>query len=505
MLFNGLPGEVYYQVVEQSAIATSITDVDANIIYANSAFCRVTGYSLKEVIGQNQSFLSDKTTPKVVYKALWSRLQQNKNWSGVLVNRRKNGGRYLADLTIVPVLDEHQTVTHYLGMHRDVTEMHELEQRTRNQKTLIESVINLAPMAIAVLSGEGKVELDNLEYKALMADSRSDEPAQWILEQLGIQYSGDQNSAARDFSNREVCFDMGGSKRERWFSCSGTWFQENDGRAESFFEQRNERHLLLIAHDITALKDQEQSVRSSAMRAILAKEQLVQSLREVLSGAAFKLQGPLNMMGAVVHMLKQREDRGGCSISMVEALDQALDAGRETVANLEASRPADPEESVVAVNFNTLLDDVLAVSRERIQALSVAIDYIPDADLPCIQGQPTKLTTALKQLLDNALDAVEAADAEYREIRVRTEFDDDMIKLHICDSGVGIPDSSRRQVFEPFFTTKTGEGAAGMGLPTSQNVITNHGGLIWMENSLLGGICVRLQFPIPAAEKGALL
>jgi len=202
-------------------------------------------------------------------------------------------------------------------------------------------------------------------------------------------------------------------------------------------------------------------------------------------------------------MLKQREDRGGCSTSMVEALEQALNTGREAIANLEASRPVDPDEIVTDVNFNDLLSDVLAVSEERIVALSVAIDFIPDANLPSMKGRATKLKGALKQLLDNALDAIEdVKEGRYREIRLRTEFDDDMIKLHICDSGVGIPASSRRKVFEPFYTTKVGEGAAGMGLPTSQNVIGNHGGLIWMENSLLGGICVRLQFPFTVAETG---
>ncbi|HKI62475.1 MAG TPA: nitrogen fixation negative regulator NifL, partial [Mariprofundaceae bacterium] len=242
MTVNELPAGLYYQVVEQSAIATSITDLKANIIYANPAFTRVTGYDADEVLGKNESMLSDKKTPRAVYQNLWGALQEKKTWSGVLVNRRKNGTRYLADVTIAPVLNEQGEVTHYLGMHRDVTEVHRLEKHVLNQKTLIESVINLAPMAVAVLNADGRVELDNLEYKALKADSRRKEPAHWILEQAKAGQKGDKESR-EDFNALEVRFDMGGGNKPRWFSCSGVWFKENDDRAESFFERGNADHL----------------------------------------------------------------------------------------------------------------------------------------------------------------------------------------------------------------------------------------------------------------------
>ena len=62
--------------------------------------------------------------------------------------------------------------THFLGMHRDVTEMHRLEREVRNQKALIESVVDSAPVAIALLDREDRVMLDNHEYKKLMGDLR---------------------------------------------------------------------------------------------------------------------------------------------------------------------------------------------------------------------------------------------------------------------------------------------------------------------------------------------
>jgi len=499
--FNALPGGLYYQVVEQSAVATSITDLSANIIYANPAFTRVTGYTADEVLGSNESILSDKTTPKMVYQALWSRLQQKKSWSGVLVNRRKDGTRYLADLTIAPVIGEDGEVTHYLGMHRDVTELHRLEQQVRNQKTLIESVINAAPMAIAVLGESGAVEIDNLQYKTLMTDFRNREPAQLLLQKLGIELPAAGAKRRSDFTGLEVEIGQGGDA-SRWFSCSGVWFTENGSEAESFFERSRASHLLLVIHEISDLKSEELAVRRNAMRALLAEQEVVQSLREILDGAAYQLQGPVNVLAAVINMLKQRDDAGKANAPMLVALDQALDSGRQALATLESNKPAISAEEWVDIDFNELLDDIMSIFAERARGLGVEIHWQPAERLPAIEGQEWQLRGVFKQLIGNAMDAM--AESEHRELLLKTEYEDGMIKVHICDSGPGIPEEQRRHVFEPFFTTKSGEGRAGMGLATSQSVISNHSGLIWVEGSPLGGTCIRLQFPLqePVSEPG---
>ena len=65
-----LPPQVFRQAVEQAALAISITDAEANILYANPAFELLTGYREAEVVGNNQSLLSYKVTPNLVYETL---------------------------------------------------------------------------------------------------------------------------------------------------------------------------------------------------------------------------------------------------------------------------------------------------------------------------------------------------------------------------------------------------------------------------------------------------
>ena len=61
-----LTPELYRQAVEEADLAISITDRHANILYANAAFTRVTGYQPEQVIGHNESMLSHRTTPREV-------------------------------------------------------------------------------------------------------------------------------------------------------------------------------------------------------------------------------------------------------------------------------------------------------------------------------------------------------------------------------------------------------------------------------------------------------
>ena len=123
-----LPLELFLEVVEQSSVAISITDPKANILYCNLAFCRLTGYRRGELKGRNHNLISSKQTPRARYQELWQQLLDRRPWMGRLLNQRKDGSVYLAEVTVTPVLNEQHQVVYYLGMHRDISEQYALEQ-----------------------------------------------------------------------------------------------------------------------------------------------------------------------------------------------------------------------------------------------------------------------------------------------------------------------------------------------------------------------------------------
>lgn len=488
---SSLPPRVFYEAVQQSAVAISITDPKAKILYANTAFIQITGYQPEDVINKNESILSDKRTPNHIYKEMWQALTDKQAWSGDLINRRKNGERYIASLTIAPVLNGAGEITHYLGMHRDVTEKHRLSKEVSNQKKLIESVVDAAPVVIALLDESGTVVQTNQAYKKLKNQMGSQEPAAELWGALM------ENGNCKGLTDQEVRFDLGGGKEARWFSCSCTQFEENDTSADAFFDTRKQRYRLLVAKEITDIKYQQEAVRMNALKALMAEEELVQSVRETLAGAVYQLQGPLNMIAAASNLI----DRKGKALSMDSlrrALRDAMSTGVDAMDTLRSCMPEAPQEAAASVNVNEILHEVLTLSTERLLSNGIIVDWKPTSVLPAINGREQGLRTMFKQLVDNAIDAMSVRSCKIRDLTVRTEQRvDDVITVIIDDTGPGIAEKDRINVFQPFFTTKGMKGKrAGMGLSMVQEIVSNHSGTITIGRAPEGGCRFELQLPL---------
>lgn len=496
---SGLAPHLFFEAVEQSAVAISITDQKANILYANRSFSRITGYEPEDVIGGNESQLSDKTTPKIVYETMWARLMQKKSWNGMLVNRRKDGTRYVADLVIVPVLDETGNTSHYLGMHRDVTEVHRLEQQVRNHKVLIEAVIDAVPMAMAVLDRRGHVMLDNQEYKKLFSDLKIGEPADFFLEALGFNSPDTQpvtQVGKGGFVNQEVRLDPEHGGTPRWFACSGIWFREHDVSAETFFESHREDHLLLVINETTRAKRQEEELRKNALRAVLAEGELSQGVREAISGAVYQMQAPLNLVSAAVGMLLKREGADVKNQPLYQVLEESIRSGRKAMDTLRACMPRLPEERYASVSLNQLVRDVLSISTDRLLRLGIELEWHPDPKLPSIYANEAALRRMFKQLIDNAIDAIDTPNVKHRELRIRTEANDTYCEVRIEDSGPGIAGEDRLKVFQPFYSTKADQGHAGMGMSMAQDVVNEHTGMIIIDPEYKAGCAIRVRLPL---------
>lgn len=495
-----LSPRLFYQIVEQSPLAISITDEKANILYVNLAFEALTGYDKESLLGQNEAILSHKQTPADVYRDLWATIQSKRTWRGTLVNRRKSGDAYLAELNISPVLNDQGVISHFLGIHRDVTDMHALEKQVHHQKALIESVLDSAPVVVALIDAEHRVVLDNQAYKKLFGDLHGREPAQVFLDAL--QQNGIKLQTAcresRGFGDIEVRLDIAGRVEPRWFSVSGTWVDELDSTAGSYFSAQAKGRccLLLVANEITVLKRQMEQVRLQHLRASLAEQQRIQGMREAMSGAIFQLQTPINVIRAAASMLSHGTDLNKTR----EVLDQVLVSGQQAMKTLRDALPAELQESETSVNVNALLQDVLTLMTEAFLAQGVIIDWNPQTVVRAVIGRPDQLRSMFMRLVENALQAVAESGRDDRVIRVTTRAQEDGVEVLIQDNGCGIPEELRLKVFEPFFVGwKQATGRAGMGLALVQETVNQHGGVIDVNSGFGDGCLIRITFP--AVEK----
>lgn len=494
---NYLPPKLFLETVKQAPIAISITDSKAHILYANNAFEELTGYSGKEILGKNESTLSSKSTPMEIYQDLWSTIQSKQVWRGKLINHRKNNQEYLAELTISPVLNAQNEIAYFLGMHRDITELHQLEQRLRFQKKLNEVALDAAPMVVAMMNRDFEVVMDNLAYKALQGDFHGQQPAELFIDALQKQFNSEIRQVCltgERFTNIEIRLDPPGDALPRWFSCSGVRLDGLEEEAKYYFKAVDIEscHFLLIANEVTGSRQRINEARMNMIRANMTELQLTQTMHEAISGAIYKLQVPLNIIKAALAIPGGQQDNN----SLKEILGHALESGEDAMDSLHHALPGRTHEQSSSVNINEVLHEVLKLSTDRLLSLGIVVDWRPTSVLKSIEGRPNALRGLFKYLIDNAIKAVHDSKRSSREIRIETCQQDNELMVSIMDNGPGISHNHLLKVFEPFYCGwERPAHHAGMGLTMAQEIVMDHDGSIEIDADFLGGCRVYVHLP----------
>jgi len=124
------------QAVDVSVNAVVITDnkqPDQPIIYVNPAFVQLTGYSREEVIGKNCRFLLGQYQDQPELANIRRALEGKQRGSAVLLNCRKDGSQFWNELSITPVTNDRNEVTHYVGILHDITEAKRYREELEHQ------------------------------------------------------------------------------------------------------------------------------------------------------------------------------------------------------------------------------------------------------------------------------------------------------------------------------------------------------------------------------------
>jgi PAS domain S-box-containing protein len=107
--------------IEQSPNMILITNLEGAIEYVNPAFCLTTGYTSEEVLGRNPSILSSGKVNLHIFRELWETILGGNIWRGELINEKKNGELYWESLVISPILNEKNTISHFVSIMEDIS------------------------------------------------------------------------------------------------------------------------------------------------------------------------------------------------------------------------------------------------------------------------------------------------------------------------------------------------------------------------------------------------
>ena len=152
------------------------------------------------------------------------------------------------------------------------------------------------------------------------------------------------------------------------------------------------------------------------------------------------------------------------------------------------------------IDLAELVRDMLDIVRTRADRAGVVVDARFESGLTLL-GDPTQLQQVVLNLLNNALDAMQANVGQVRRLILRTrKAGDDALELVVEDTGKGIAPELQDEVFSLFKTTKSQ--GMGVGLWLSQSIVETHRGSLRFVSEPGHGTTFTLHLP---AHSDALL
>jgi len=494
-------------------------DMEKRITYVNRAFCEMTGWSAKELIGLMPPFpfWPDSRREELVEKmnrALQSEAVAKTGIEGAIL--RRDGSQILTRTFIAPLINEKGKQTGWVTSLIDISEPTKIrEELTASQERFV-TVLEGLDAAVSVVDLENdKLLFANRFYREnfgddskghfkLVGNSNNLETLHDVAEDLQDSPPGIPTSFLyQESESEEVQLDDGSNK---WFEVRRRFIPWVDGRLAQ----------LLIATDTSIRKEADDLARQQEQRMQFTSR--LTTMGEMASSLAHELNQPLSAisnycMGVVKRLEGNNDPDLNKEIlpALEKASEQAHRAGtiiQRIRGFVKRSEPQRKSSSLIEIINDAVGLVEIEAHRHRLNITSDLADNLPEVNV-----DPVLILQVLVNLLKNALDSVrEAYPLSSRwsapPVNISADLDTStfpaMMRIRVTDSGGGIAESVIERMFEPFFSTKAD--GMGMGLNICRSIIESHHGRLWASNVMdaertkLAGCTFTILLPLESPD-----
>lgn len=494
-------------------------DMEKRITYVNRAFCDMTGWSAKELIGLTPPFpfWPESRREELVEKmnlALQSEVISKTGIEGAIL--RRDGSQILTRTFIAPLINEKGKQTGWITSLVDISEPTKIrEELTASQERFV-TVLEGLDAAVSVVDLENdKLLFANRFYREnfgddakghfkLASNRNNPDALREVAEELQDSAPGIPTSFLyQEAESEEVQLDDGSNK---WFEVRRRFIPWVDGHLAQ----------LLIATDITIRKEADELARQQEARMQFTSR--LTTMGEMASSLAHELNQPLSAISNYcMGVAKRLEGNLDASVSkdILPALEKASEQAHRAGTIIQRIRGfvkrSEPQRKFSSIT--TIIDDAVGLVEIEAHRHRLSITSNLAGDLPEVNVDPVLILQVLVNLLKNALDSVrEAYPLSSRwsapPVNISADLDTStfpaMLRIQVTDSGGGIAESVIERMFEPFFSTKAD--GMGMGLNICRSIIESHHGRLWASNVMdsertkLAGCTFTMLLPLESPD-----
>jgi putative nucleotidyltransferase with HDIG domain len=220
------------------------------------------------------------------------------------------------------------------------------------------------------------------------------------------------------------------------------------------------------------------------------QQQNVASLSEMAAGAAHEINNPLAIISGRAQQLAADEPRPERR-EMLQTIVRQASRISDILAELrEFARPAAPQ--VQPVDPTAMATRVAAEFQAGLTPPHPALRVQAPANCPAICVDAEQVAAALGEILQNAVDACDAANAI--TLSVQPLADGTAVRFAVTDDGPGMDPQVRARALDPFYSATEAGRRRGLGLPKAYRVVQANGGQMALESAPGKGTTVRMTF-----------
>ncbi|MEP6667858.1 MAG: CHASE domain-containing protein [Chthoniobacter sp.] len=284
-----------------------------------------------------------------------------------------------------------------------------------------------------------------------------------------------------------------------------------------FLRQLSE-HVALASHQAQLYRELQQAYDELRQtQQVVMQQERLRALGEMASGIAHDINNAISPVVLYTESLLEKEPNlSERARDNLQTIRQSIQGVAETVARMrEFSRPREPQLTLVPVDLNRLVPQVVDLTRARWsvvpqeQGIVIALRTELAGELPAVMGAESEIRDALTNLIFNAVDAMPGGGTLTLRTGTAEEASGPVgflqrVYVEAADTGAGMDEDTRRRCLEPFFTTK-GERGTGLGLAMVYGMAKRHGGDVRIESAIGQGTTVRLSFPVPSEASAEIV
>ncbi|MBS0617227.1 MAG: PAS domain S-box protein, partial [Spirochaetes bacterium] len=421
------------QEIAINGIMSGIAIADARlphkpITYVNDAFTKITGYDVKDAIGDTNSFLHGNDRDQAELKRMRAAIQNLEGGDFILRNYRKDGTMFYARLQMVPVTGADGKVSHLVAIQTDITEKMQMERELALNAERTQAALDGADLGYIDFNYSSWAMVCNERYAAMFGYTVEDFHSKKI-DWMDLLHPQDY-PLIKDLSTlhraNKIPF-IAAELRMRHKGGHYIWVAHR-GRVIERDAEGNAIRFIGTVYDITATKEHIAQIHELSQTLMRVSEseraEISSELHDTIGQSLVLTQ--LNLL----KFLDAHDLRSAANVEkLLSPVTESLDRVREISRRLS---PVHLAKLGLELALEEMLGTAEAFSAVKISfRLAAVANFFPkDWNLHVFRIVQEAVTNALKH-------------SAATEIHVAAERVDASLRITICDNGKGIAESAQ--------------------------------------------------------------